>query len=154
AEKMMAHQFKEPKPINELTPDVPPALVAVVERLMKKAPDQRYGTAAEVVEALRPLAGPQSATPSLAARPQPRVQPGPVAAPKQNPAAPAPEGLKSFGGLPTSSKPSVAPSAPTPKPPALGNLPTRNSLKGATSPAPAASKPEPKAEPAPQLDEK
>src|SRR5713101_6593659 len=34
AEKMMAHQFKQPRPIRELVPDLPAGLVAIVERLM------------------------------------------------------------------------------------------------------------------------
>src|SRR4029077_16706813 len=56
AEKMMAHQFREPTPISELSPDVPPELALVAERLMKKSPEERFGTVVEVVEALRPLA--------------------------------------------------------------------------------------------------
>ena len=40
-EKMMAHQHKQPTPIKELNPDVPDELVAVVERLMQKAPTHR-----------------------------------------------------------------------------------------------------------------
>ncbi|HEY1380873.1 MAG TPA: serine/threonine-protein kinase, partial [Gemmataceae bacterium] len=42
-EKMMAHQFKEPAPIRDLNPDVPAELVTVVERLMQKTPDKRFG---------------------------------------------------------------------------------------------------------------
>jgi serine/threonine-protein kinase len=56
-EKMMAHQTKEPELICDVNPDVPAALGAVVEKLMKKAPEQRYATAREVIEALAPLAG-------------------------------------------------------------------------------------------------
>lgn len=55
AEKMMAHQFKEPTPIAELAPDVPQELVRIAQRLMRKAPEDRYDTTAEVVEALRPF---------------------------------------------------------------------------------------------------
>ena len=55
AEKMMAHQFQQPKPIRELVPDLPPGLVAVVERLMQKAPEARYATCSEVIDALRPF---------------------------------------------------------------------------------------------------
>src|SRR6516162_1029557 len=56
AEKMMAHQFKEPTPLTELNPEVPPELVAVVQRLMQKGPENRFPGASEVVESLRPLA--------------------------------------------------------------------------------------------------
>src|SRR3954465_5131974 len=56
AEKMMAHQFKQPTPLGELNPEVPSGLVDVVNRLMSKSPEQRYATAADVVEALKPFA--------------------------------------------------------------------------------------------------
>jgi hypothetical protein len=54
--------------LRELAPDVPAGLVAVVERLMNKEPAQRYASAAEVVEALRPfvsLAPPAPPAPPL-----------------------------------------------------------------------------------------
>jgi serine/threonine-protein kinase len=56
-EKMMAHQHKQPTPVKELAPHAPDALVAVVERLMQKSPADRYPGCADLVEALRPLAG-------------------------------------------------------------------------------------------------
>src|SRR5205814_585572 len=56
-EKMMAHQFKAPTPLKELAPDAPDGLVAVVERLMAKKPEDRFGGADEVAERLLPLAG-------------------------------------------------------------------------------------------------
>lgn len=56
AEKMMAHQFKQPRPIREIVPDLPEGLVAIVERLMQKSPEARYGSSSEVAEALRPFA--------------------------------------------------------------------------------------------------
>src|SRR5262249_36780762 len=58
AEKMMAHQFKQPAPLRELSPEVPAELAAVVERLMQKKPEDRYPSVADVVEALKPLAAP------------------------------------------------------------------------------------------------
>ncbi len=51
-EKMMAHQHRQPKPLLELNPDVPPELVAIVERLMNKAPAERFGNITEVIGAL------------------------------------------------------------------------------------------------------
>src|SRR3954453_22817803 len=39
AEKMMAHQFKQPQAIAQLAPDTPAALIAIVERLMQKKPE-------------------------------------------------------------------------------------------------------------------
>lgn len=55
-EKMMCHQHKQPTPLADLAPDVPPALLEVVERLMAKDPAERYATTADVVDALRPFA--------------------------------------------------------------------------------------------------
>jgi serine/threonine-protein kinase len=61
-EKMMAHQFKDPTPLKEVVPDVPDRLAEVVERLMKKNPDERYRGFDEVVEDLQPLVGEAAAT--------------------------------------------------------------------------------------------
>jgi hypothetical protein len=56
-EKMMCHQHKQPTPLKELAPEAPDALIAVIERLMKKTPQERYASTAEAIEALRPFAG-------------------------------------------------------------------------------------------------
>src|SRR5262245_51449643 len=69
AEKMMAHQMKQPTPIRELAPEVPEELVEVIERLMQKTPEKRYPSPADVVEALRAQATP----PPKAQAAQPRA---------------------------------------------------------------------------------
>lgn len=125
AQKMMAHQFQQPTPITEFCPDAPPELIAVVERLMQKKPEDRYGSAAEVVEALEPIAARLG---GLSSRLPPRAA--------------------ARGGAAKSEAPrSVGPSTPTPRPqPGLGALPTRRSLQGgapAPAPAPAPVEPEP-----------
>lgn len=56
-EKMMAHQAKEAMEIQELAPDVPAGLVAVVKKLMAKTPEGRYSGSDEVVEAIEPFLG-------------------------------------------------------------------------------------------------
>ncbi len=135
AEKMMAHQFQQPRPVQELNPDVRPELLEVVARLMQKAPDSRYGSAGEAVEALRPFVGSGSglllrpATTRLSSGRLPRInsalaKPSAPAAPKPAPATK-----------------SVAPSTPTPRPQAIGSLPTREALRGATKPTPSAPAP-------------
>jgi serine/threonine-protein kinase len=68
ADKMVAHQFKQPTPIQELAADVPKELIAIVERLMQKAPEARYPDTSEVIEALRPLAG-EAETATIGTRP-------------------------------------------------------------------------------------
>jgi len=48
-------QEDTPTPINRTRPDVPAGLLAVIERLLEKDPANRYGSAAEVAEALRAI---------------------------------------------------------------------------------------------------
>jgi DNA-binding NtrC family response regulator len=55
-QKLLQHQLEAPAPVEQLRPDVPPAVAAVVRRLMAKHPQDRYQTPAEVVAALGPLA--------------------------------------------------------------------------------------------------
>ncbi len=55
-EKMMLHQTKEPQPLADLAPQTPPELIAIVERLMRKSPGDRFPSMNDVVMALRPLA--------------------------------------------------------------------------------------------------
>jgi serine/threonine-protein kinase len=56
-EKMIAHQSHEPTALNKVVPSAPDELVAVVERLMKKKPDDRFRGADEVAERLAAIAG-------------------------------------------------------------------------------------------------
>lgn len=55
-EKMMAHQAKQPTPISELAPETQPELIAIIDRLMQKRPEDRYPSISELIVALRPLA--------------------------------------------------------------------------------------------------
>ncbi|HQR42683.1 MAG TPA: serine/threonine-protein kinase [Gemmatales bacterium] len=55
-EKMMAHQTKQPKPIRDLAPDAPEEVIEIVERLMAKDPNARFGSMGEVASSLRPHA--------------------------------------------------------------------------------------------------
>jgi serine/threonine protein kinase len=71
-EKMMAHQFKDPESLKDVVPDVPAKLAAVVERLMKKKPEERYRGLDEVVDELHPLAGDVSQTDTVAATNKPQ----------------------------------------------------------------------------------
>jgi serine/threonine-protein kinase len=132
AEKMMAHQFKEPTPVRELNPDVPAELAAVVERLMQKAPEARYANTGELLEALRPLAKGRPATPRATVPPPParepaRPQPRPKAA-QHEPPRPQPPAAE------PRQRP-VGPSTPTPRPQGPVALPSRQSLREPAQPA-------------------
>ena len=52
AQRLMAHQAKQPKPISSYRSDVPDTLAAVIDRMMAKKPDERYQTAKETSAAL------------------------------------------------------------------------------------------------------
>ncbi len=127
AEKMMAHQFKQPQALSELAPETPPELLAVVDKLMQKKPENRFTNVGQVVEELRPYMRSKS---GATARPQARHS-----AHSSRPASAASVGQ--------SAPKTIAPSAPTPRPQAMGTLPTRSTLRGAQG---AAAKPKPHAE--------
>jgi serine/threonine-protein kinase len=154
AEKMLAHQTKQPTPIQELSADVPAELAEIVDRLMQKAPESRYGSISEAVDALRPLAvAPAFATP---ARPRP-VAARPVAvpvpeAPRPAAAKPQPAAVAAAALADTPPTPGrVAAPESTPRPAlAAFSLPTRQSLQQPPPAAPPAPIPEPpKAAPKP-----
>jgi serine/threonine-protein kinase len=51
-QKLMRHQMREPQPVEQLRPDLPPGLVPVLRKLMAKRPEDRYQTPAELADAL------------------------------------------------------------------------------------------------------
>jgi CheY-like chemotaxis protein len=55
-EKMHCHCNEAPTPLRELRPEIPERLAAVIDRMMAKLPETRYGTPADVIEALKPFA--------------------------------------------------------------------------------------------------
>ncbi len=55
-EKLYAHQLHEPEPLNELVPGVPEGLAEVVRKMLRKRPEERYQTPAELALALEPFA--------------------------------------------------------------------------------------------------
>lgn len=52
-QRLMAHQTKEPPPIEKERPDVPASLLVIVRKMMAKNPDERYATAEITAETLR-----------------------------------------------------------------------------------------------------
>ena len=54
-EKLLAHQAQEPKPLDEIVPDIAPGLVEVVRKMMRKLPEERYATPLQVAQALEPF---------------------------------------------------------------------------------------------------
>ena len=54
-EILLRHQMDAPPPLDQLRPDVPPALAAVVSRLLAKNPADRFQAPVELAEALAPF---------------------------------------------------------------------------------------------------
>lgn len=55
-DKLLAHQLRQPRQLSSLRSDLPPSLVAVVEKMMAKRPADRYQTPAAAAAALAPFA--------------------------------------------------------------------------------------------------
>jgi hypothetical protein len=55
AQKLIAHQVRKAVPAHRVRPEVPPALSAVIARMMAKDLSRRYASAAEVITALAPF---------------------------------------------------------------------------------------------------
>jgi serine/threonine protein kinase len=54
-EKLLRHQNRQPTPIEELRPNTPPEVVAIVNKLMAKRPEDRYQAPTEAAAALSRL---------------------------------------------------------------------------------------------------
>ncbi len=51
-ERFAAHRLEVPQPINDMRPDAPPGLIAIIDRMMAQQPDERVQTAAEIAKLL------------------------------------------------------------------------------------------------------
>jgi WD40 repeat protein/tRNA A-37 threonylcarbamoyl transferase component Bud32 len=56
-QKIVSHQLEEAPRLERVRPEVPATLGAMVRKLLAKHPDDRYQSAAEVIEALQPFLG-------------------------------------------------------------------------------------------------
>jgi serine/threonine-protein kinase len=61
-EKLIQQNAREPEAVEELCPEAPPEVRAIVRRLMAKKPEERIQTPAELITALAPFARPGPAT--------------------------------------------------------------------------------------------
>jgi serine/threonine protein kinase len=53
-QKVRAHRHEEPNPIRQLNPAIPEEFAAIIHKLLAKQPAERFASADELVEALRP----------------------------------------------------------------------------------------------------
>jgi eukaryotic-like serine/threonine-protein kinase len=112
-EKLLRHQLEQPRPLEQLRPDLPPGLLDTVRRLLEKDPAQRYQTPTELAQALVSLF---AAGPAGAATEAHRPSAG-EAAPA--PCAPGPAGAASAAPAHTGGAPALPSLLPLPAIPAL-----------------------------------
>lgn len=106
-EKILKHQLDPPPSLAAARPDVSDELVRVVRKLMAKKPDARFGSAAELAEALAPL---------TRHAPEPAARPAVVIKPKTIPRPPSTVDQLPVGALPEVKSGPVKPAPPRPKP--------------------------------------
>ncbi len=53
AQRLMAHQTQAPPPITKYRSDIPESLLAIIDKMMAKKPEERYQTAEEVMQVLK-----------------------------------------------------------------------------------------------------
>ncbi len=107
---------KEPPPVHRWAPETPPALVAVVEKALRKDRDQRYATATEMRTALAAARREARAAPAVALKPPPL--PPRASRPRAQPAAASPPSVRLPGAppLPPLRPTRVVTPAPAPSP--------------------------------------
>jgi eukaryotic-like serine/threonine-protein kinase len=74
-ELIIAICSEAPRPLQELAPWVPPEVAAIVHRTLRFDPAERYQTAGEMFEALKPLLQPANEGASSLSSPAPRSRP-------------------------------------------------------------------------------
>jgi serine/threonine-protein kinase len=141
-EKMMAHQTKQPQSLAGLRPDIPSELVSVIERLMQKAPADRFASTAEVLTALQPFAG------AMPAHGRQAFRTGTLSGPRSGPViADAPRPQSKPANLPAPGLPEVPrPPSPIERKPSAARASSHPD--GSTAPIPPSSPILPKSSPA------
>jgi serine/threonine-protein kinase len=132
-EKLLRHQMEEAPAVEKVRPEVPPALGAVVRKLMAKRPEDRYQTPLEAAGALEPFAHlprgrePGTGTGRIA---DPSCSPAaaipvttpdtsgeiPAAVPVNTTTLPAPASARPAGATATAPLPQASPRTKTPRP--------------------------------------
>lgn len=79
SQRVLAHQFSTPPALTTKVADCPPELDAVVQRMLRKLPAERYKRPADVAAALAPFASGRVTLEQLQARDEPGAEaPGPA----------------------------------------------------------------------------
>jgi serine/threonine protein kinase len=174
AQKLIWHQTRRPRPLNEIRADVPLLLTDVIDKMMAKDPAQRYQTPVDVAEALGPFTETPIPPPSADEMPQlslaatgvvPGMEPTQVSAQTSSATSPSPRKTWQVSGAtaparpPSSAEnvvralppPATLPSAPPAREPRPQPAAASSSVQVQIVPAPARG-PAPAAAPAEESD--
>src|SRR5262249_12313643 len=99
----------EPTAVEELRPEVPAPLAALMRRLMAKKPEDRFQTPAELALALKPFARPGPATPPSRSAAAPRGDAGPATPGPEEWPSEAPTAIVEGGALVGTLPPDLSP---------------------------------------------
>jgi eukaryotic-like serine/threonine-protein kinase len=110
-QKLIQHQRAEPAPVESLNPEVPPALAALVRRMMAKNPEERFQTPAAVALALAPFVRNSTGSSGMIRRDPRLTQALEAKAPQED--TPIPSVLRTTSLI--SPHPGVAAKAPAPQ---------------------------------------
>ncbi|MCZ2340624.1 MAG: protein kinase [Bacteroidales bacterium] len=123
-DKLIRHQLDPPPNLRIARPDVPDGLVAIIDKLLKKNPVERYQTASAVAQALLPFTTSAGATPpaeqvlgntdETVAFPQISLEPGPPTDSPVPMTPPAPIKTPNSGSTPRNA-PTSDPAVPRPR---------------------------------------
>lgn len=131
ADKLLAHQMKQPPPVSLYRGDVSPSLLAIINKMMAKKVENRFTTPGEVAEALAPFV--QEPIPPPSSVEMPTLSPA-VLATSSTPAPPAIAPLPgAVQGVTTPVGPPAAP-APVAVPVAGEQAPWQQPMDDAPSP--------------------
>jgi serine/threonine protein kinase len=119
AQKILWHQTRNPKPIPEIRPEVPEAMVHVIETMLAKRADDRYQTPLDVVIALEEWTQQPIGPPPADEMPQ--LSPAAKSAGRsEGPRTPSPSSVvqvaRTVPAVRPPSGPRIGPAEPTPQP--------------------------------------
>jgi eukaryotic-like serine/threonine-protein kinase len=120
AQKLIWHQTRQPKPVRTVRSDVPPELVAILEKMMAKDPAERFQTPADVIRALAPWTQTSITPPADSEMPRLGGDAGAGPAPSSGLKTPPPK-----PGKPQPGKAASRPAAPSSESPPPSPAPAR-----------------------------
>lgn len=129
AQKLLWHQTREPKPIQQLRPELPDELAAILTKMMSKDPNARYATPADLLTVLAPHV--QVPIPPPPEREMPQFSPAAVGGSAASTSRANVSGVLMMGG---STGTGIAPALQNTPTPGAATPPQNTGIQAATPP--------------------